>query len=234
MTPYKSPSLTLWQAITDEGVPGLGAAAARNAIHDWGGKASDITHLVVTTTSSGCLPGADWELVKLLGLPLSTKRLMMYQAGRLPQRLLRHARLQGPRGEQPGRPGRRGRLQGVYALFLRGPSEDHLGNLVGQAIMGDVAGAVVVGCHPSSDEHGMFELVSTFSGDRTWHGRRHRVQATGRGDSVHPAARRAIARVGRRAPLGGPRIAGDSRDRRRRLADDDDDGGGDDGAAGLE
>ena len=49
-TAYKSPSLTLRQEITDEGVPRLGAAAARKAIEDWGRHASGITHLVVSTT----------------------------------------------------------------------------------------------------------------------------------------------------------------------------------------
>lgn len=49
----------------------------------------------------------------------------------------------------------------VYALSLRGPSESHIGNLVGQAIFGDAAGAVVVGSNPSADERAMFELVST-------------------------------------------------------------------------
>lgn len=35
----------------------------------------------------------------------------------------------------------------------------HIGNLVGQAVFGDAAGAVVVGCCPAADEHPMFELV---------------------------------------------------------------------------
>ncbi|CAD6253196.1 unnamed protein product [Miscanthus lutarioriparius] len=158
-TAYKSPSLILRQEITDEGVPRLGVAAARKAIEDWGRHASDITHLVVSTTSSGCLPGADWELVKLLGLPLSTKRLMMYQAGC-------HSGCSAIRVSKDlaeNNPGARVLVVAceVYALSLRGPSEDHLGNLVGQALFGDAAGAVVVGCNPSPDERAMFELVST-------------------------------------------------------------------------
>lgn len=158
-TAYKSPSLTLRQGITVQGVPRLGAAAARNAIQDWGRPASDITHLVVSTTSSGCLPGADCELVKLLGLPLSTKRLMMYQAGC-------HSSCSAIRISKDlaeNNPGARVLVVccEVYALSLRGPSEDHLGNLVRQALFGDAAGAVVVGCNPTSDEqHAMFELVS--------------------------------------------------------------------------
>ncbi|CAL4993947.1 unnamed protein product [Urochloa decumbens] len=81
ITTYKSPSLNLRQSLTDAAVPLLGAEAARKAIGDWGRQASNITHLVFCTTSSGCLPGADFEVVKLLGLPLSTKRFMLYQVG---------------------------------------------------------------------------------------------------------------------------------------------------------
>uniref|UniRef100_A0A0E0JKV6 Chalcone/stilbene synthase N-terminal domain-containing protein n=1 Tax=Oryza punctata TaxID=4537 RepID=A0A0E0JKV6_ORYPU len=69
ITAYSSPSLTLRQELADHGVPRLGAEAARNAIADWGKQVSDITHLIFATSASGCLPGADWELVNLLGLP---------------------------------------------------------------------------------------------------------------------------------------------------------------------
>ncbi|TVU49527.1 hypothetical protein EJB05_00840 [Eragrostis curvula] len=81
ITAYKSLSLNLRQELADATVPQLGAEAAREAIKDWGRKASDVTHLVFCTTVSGCIPGADFEVVKLLGLPPSTKRFMLYQAG---------------------------------------------------------------------------------------------------------------------------------------------------------
>ncbi|TVU25652.1 hypothetical protein EJB05_28156, partial [Eragrostis curvula] len=158
-TAYKSPSVTPRQELADEGVPRLGAEAARIAIRDWGKKTTDITHLVVATTSSGCQPGADWELVKLLGLPYSTKRLMLYQAGC-------HgggSALRVAKDLAENNPGARVLVvcSEVYALSLRGPSESHIGNLVGHAIFGDAAGAVVVGSNPTADEQAMFELVST-------------------------------------------------------------------------
>jgi hypothetical protein len=36
-------------------------------------------------------------------------------------------------------------------LLLRGPSESHIGNLVGQDIFGDAAGTVVVGSNPNAN-----------------------------------------------------------------------------------
>ncbi|BAD53000.1 chalcone synthase-like [Oryza sativa Japonica Group] len=146
--------------LANHGVPRLGAEAARAAIADWGGRASDITHLVFVTSTSGCLPGADFELLGLLGLPPSTKRAMVYQAGcygggtalRLAKDLAENS------------PGARVLVvcSEVIALVLRGPSESHVGNLVGQAIFGDAAGAVVVGSCPAAaaGERAMFEIVS--------------------------------------------------------------------------
>uniref|UniRef100_A0A0D9YBE1 Chalcone synthase n=1 Tax=Oryza glumipatula TaxID=40148 RepID=A0A0D9YBE1_9ORYZ len=160
ITAYNSTSLTLRQELANHGVPRLGAEAARAAIADWGGRASDITHLVFVTSTSGCLPGADFELLGLLGLPPSTKRAMVYQAGcygggtalRLAKDLAENS------------PGARVLVvcSEVIALVLRGPSESHVGNLVGQAIFGDAAGAVVVGSCPAAaaGERAMFEIVS--------------------------------------------------------------------------
>lgn len=161
ITAYKSPSLNLRQELANESVPRLGAEAARAAISDWGRQASDITHLVFATTVSGRMPGADFEVAKLLGLPLSTKRFMLYQVGchgggvalRLAKDLAENN--QGARVLVV--------CSEVITMALRGPCETHLGNLVGQAIFGDAAGAIVVGAGPvdaAAGERALFEMVS--------------------------------------------------------------------------
>lgn len=157
ITSYSSPSLTRRQELADVGVPELGAEAARKAMSDWGKQASDITHLVASTSSSGCMPGADCQLARILGLRPSTRRFMLYQTGchggctalRLSKDLAEN------------NPGARVLVvcSEVCTLSLRGPSASHMGDLVGQAILGDAAGAVVVGCNPTAQEHAMFELV---------------------------------------------------------------------------
>ncbi|CAO2143975.1 unnamed protein product [Urochloa humidicola] len=156
---YSAPSLTRRQELADVGVPELGAEAARKAISDWGKEASNITHLVTSTSSSGCMPGADRELARLLGLKPSTRRFMLYQTGC-------HGgctALSLAKDLEENNPGARVLVvcSEVCTLSLRGPSESHIGDLVGQAILGDAAGAVVVGSRPTSDEHAVFELVST-------------------------------------------------------------------------
>jgi predicted naringenin-chalcone synthase len=48
----------------------------------------------------------------------------------------------------------------VITMGFRGPSETDIGNLVGQAIFGDAAGAVIVGAEPmAGEERPMFEVV---------------------------------------------------------------------------
>ncbi|TMW82006.1 hypothetical protein EJD97_007096, partial [Solanum chilense] len=78
---YNSPSLNIRQEIMIVEVPKLGKEAAEKAIKEWGQSKSKITHLVFCTTSGVDVPGADFQLTKLLGLEPSVKRFMMYQQG---------------------------------------------------------------------------------------------------------------------------------------------------------
>ncbi|KAL6875630.1 hypothetical protein ACP4OV_013143 [Aristida adscensionis] len=189
---HDSPSLTLRQELADAGVPELGAEAARNAIGDWGRPATDITHLVLATSCTGRMPGADCELARLLGLRPSTRRLALYQAGchggcaalRLAKDLAENNR--GSRVLVV--------CSEVCALSLRGPSPSHVGDLVGQAILGDAAGAAVVGCVAAGGaggERGVFELVAAHQ--ETVPGTEEALAARLRGDGIVYTLRRDIA-----------------------------------------
>jgi len=106
------------------------------------------------------MPGADYQLTKLLGLRPSVKRLMMYQQGcfaggtvlRLAKDLAENnkgARVLVVCSE-------------ITAVTFRGPSDAHLDSLVGQALFGDGAAAIIVGADPVPEvEKPLFELVST-------------------------------------------------------------------------
>ncbi|KAJ9564292.1 hypothetical protein OSB04_000258 [Centaurea solstitialis] len=80
MCAYEAPSLDARQDLVVVEVPKLGKEAVK-AIKEWGQPKSKITHLVFCTTSGVDMPGADYQLTKLLGLRPSVKRLMMYQQG---------------------------------------------------------------------------------------------------------------------------------------------------------
>ncbi|KAB2599057.1 chalcone synthase [Pyrus ussuriensis x Pyrus communis] len=156
---YMAPSLDARQDMVVVEVPRLGKEAATKAINEWGQPKSKITHLVFCTTSGVDMPGADYQLTKLLGLCPSVKRLMMYQQGcfaggtvlRLAKDLAENnkgARVLVVCSE-------------ITAVIFRGPSDTALDNLVGQALFGDGAAAVIIGADPMPEvEKPLFELVS--------------------------------------------------------------------------
>ncbi|NP_001268064.1 chalcone synthase [Vitis vinifera] len=156
---YMAPSLDARQDMVVVEVPKLGKEAAVKAIKEWGQPKSKITHLVFCTTSGCDMPGADYQLTKLLGLKPSVKRLMMYQQGcfaggtvlRLAKDLAENnagARVLVVCSE-------------ITAVTFRGPSDTHLDSLVGQALFGDGAAAIIIGADPDTKiERPLFELVS--------------------------------------------------------------------------
>ncbi|KAK0590292.1 hypothetical protein LWI29_025047 [Acer saccharum] len=159
MCAYMAPSLDARQDIVVVEVPKLGKEAAQKAIKEWGQSKSKITHLVFCTTSGVDMPGADYQLTKLLGLRPSVKRFMMYQQGcfaggtvlRLAKDLAENnkgARVLVVCSE-------------ITAVTFRGPVDTHLDSLVGQALFGDGAAAVIVGADPdTSIERPLFQIVS--------------------------------------------------------------------------
>nr|XP_010907554.1 chalcone synthase 3-like [Elaeis guineensis] len=159
MCAYMAPSLDARQDLVVVEVPKLGKEAATKAIKEWGQPKSRITHLIFCTTSGVDMPGADYQLTKLLGLRPSVNRFMMYQQGcfaggtvlRLAKDLAennRDARVLVICSE-------------ITAVTFRGPSESHLDSLVGQALFGDGAAALIVGADPDlAIERPLFQLIS--------------------------------------------------------------------------
>nr|ATZ81764.1 chalcone synthase [Iris domestica] len=155
---YDNKSLDVRQELMDAQMPELGAEAALEAIKDWGRPLSDITHLIFCNSGGASMPGADYDVVRILGLPLSTKRFMLHQQGCFGGgSVLRLAKdlAENNRGS---------RVLVIccelVAIAFRGPSEDHVENLVVQALFGDGASAVVVGADAQLDvEREIFEIV---------------------------------------------------------------------------
>ena len=72
---YDVPSLDARQDVKIMETPKLGAEAARKAIEEWGQPKSKTTHLIFHASSGVDMPGADYQLVKLLGLGSSVERV---------------------------------------------------------------------------------------------------------------------------------------------------------------
>ncbi|KOM54056.1 hypothetical protein LR48_Vigan09g271500 [Vigna angularis] len=152
-------SLDARQDILIKEIPKLGEKAASKAIEEWGRDKSHITHLVFCSYAGMDMPGADYQLLKLLGLKPSTKRFMLYHQGcyaggaalRLAKDLAENnvgARVLVVCSE-------------ITVAGFRGPSETDVELLVGLALFGDGASSAIVGSDPeTSTERPLFHIVS--------------------------------------------------------------------------
>ncbi|XP_047092603.1 chalcone synthase 1-like [Lolium rigidum] len=156
---YMAPSLDARQDILVAEIPKLGKTAAQKAIMEWGQPMSKITHLVFCTTSGVDMPGADYQLIKMLGLSPSVRRVMLYQQGCFAGgTVLRVAKdlAENNRGARVLVV-----CSEITAVTFRGPTETQLDSMVGQALFGDGAAAVIIGADPNmAIERPLFELVS--------------------------------------------------------------------------
>nr|BAQ35541.1 chalcone synthase [Curcuma longa] len=142
-----------------DSVPELGKEAALRALKEWGRPMSSITHVVFCAGAGVDMPGADYQLVKRLGLSPSVKRVMMYHLGcygggtvlRVAKDIVendRDARVLTVNVEL------------CTVSSFRGTEGISLDTLVAQALFGDGAAALVVGADPIEGvENPIFEMA---------------------------------------------------------------------------
>lgn len=159
MLTYGAVSHDARRQMTIEYLPKLGKEAALKAIKEWGQPKSKITHLIVYNTLALSMPGADYELAKALELDPSVHRTVMYLVGcHAGPHILRHAKDIAENNK-----GARILIvcAEITAVNFHGPSETQIDSLVGQALFGDGAAAIIVGAEPDlSVERPCFQLIS--------------------------------------------------------------------------
>ncbi|KAJ1687425.1 hypothetical protein LUZ63_018815 [Rhynchospora breviuscula] len=152
-------SLDARQEILEEDVAKLGKEAAMVAIMEWNQPISKITHLIFCTNSSVNCPGADCQLVHLLGLSPTVKRVMLcYQGCQYGATVLRLAKDLAENNCDA-------RILIVTSENLIhafcGPCESNPEFLVPQALFGDGAAALIVGADPNlAVENSLYEIIS--------------------------------------------------------------------------
>ncbi|KAL8139948.1 hypothetical protein V2J09_005969 [Rumex salicifolius] len=157
---FEAASLNVRHKIQVKQVCELGKEAARKAIQEWGQPNSKITHLIVSCLAGVDMPGADYQLTNLLHLNPSVKRFMFYHLGCYAGGTI----LRLAKDIAENNKGARVLIvcSEMTPICFRGPSEAHIDSMVGQAIFGEGAAAVVVGADPDPTiEKPIFELVST-------------------------------------------------------------------------
>ncbi|KAK6282814.1 hypothetical protein POUND7_016639 [Theobroma cacao] len=143
--------------ICNNAVTEMAIEASRACIKKWGRAMSDITHLVYVSSSEARLPGGDLFLAKGLGLSPETQRVMLYFMGCSGG----VAGLRVAKDIAENNPGSRVLLATSETTIIgfKPPSADRPYDLVGVALFGDGAGAMIIGSDPVlSIERPLFEL----------------------------------------------------------------------------
>ncbi|XP_052207500.1 chalcone synthase 8-like [Diospyros lotus] len=152
-------SVNARQEITVAEVPKLAEEASRKAIEEWKKPLSKITHIVFCTTSTIDMPGPDWDLMNLLGMDNTVQRFVLSQqgcsTGATVLRLSKDIAENNPTARVLAV------CSDVTVPYFRGPSGDDVDDLlVGQALFGDGAAAMIIGSEPDPTEHPVFEIAS--------------------------------------------------------------------------
>lgn len=156
---YNAPSLNARQDILVAAVPKLGKEAASKAIKEWGQPISKITHLIFCSVSGVDMPGADFQLMKLLALKPTVKRVMLYAQGCSAGAMV----LRIAKDFAENNTGSRVLVvcSEITVGTFHGPSHENLSCLVNRAIAGDGAAALIIGANPDlSVERPLFQIVA--------------------------------------------------------------------------
>ncbi|KAI4299895.1 hypothetical protein L6164_033316 [Bauhinia variegata] len=143
--------------ICNEAVTEMAIQASQACLKNWGRPLSEITHLVYVSSSEARLPGGDLHLARGLGLSPETQRVMLYFMGCSGG----VAGLRVAKDIAENNPGSRVLLATSETTIIgyKPPSADRPYDLVGVALFGDGAGAMVIGSDPLIGiERPLFEL----------------------------------------------------------------------------
>ncbi|XP_057746175.1 type III polyketide synthase B [Arachis stenosperma] len=143
--------------ICNKAVTQMAIEASQVCIKNWGRSLSDITHLVYVSSSEARLPGGDLYLARGLGLSPATQRVLLYFVGCSGG----VAGLRVAKDIAENNPGSRVLLATSETTIIgfKPPSADRPYDLVGVALFGDGAGAMIIGSDPiEGTEKPLFEL----------------------------------------------------------------------------
>lgn len=146
LTREGSPTIKQRLDIANNAVLEMAVEASLNCIREWGRPARDITHVVYVSSSEIRLPGGDLYLASQLGLRSDVGRVMLYFLGC-------YGGVTGLRVAKDiaeNNPGSRVLLTTSETTILgyRPPNKSRPYDLVGAALFGDGAAAVVIGTLP--------------------------------------------------------------------------------------
>jgi predicted naringenin-chalcone synthase len=153
-----SPTIKQRLEIANPAVVEMALEASIACINEWGGSVKDITHIVYVSSSEIRLPGGDLYLASQLGLRNDVGRVMLYFLGC-------YGGVTGLRVAKDiaeNNPGSRILLTTSETTILgfRPPNKARPYDLVGAALFGDGAAAVIIGADPVIGKESPFMELS--------------------------------------------------------------------------
>ncbi|VVB06765.1 unnamed protein product [Arabis nemorensis] len=151
-----SPTIKQRLEIANEAVVQMAYEASLVCIKEWGRAVEDITHLVYVSSSEFRLPGGDLYLSAQLGLSNEVQRVMLYFLGC-------YGGVSGLRVAKDIAENNRGSrvlltTSETMVLGFRPPNKARPYDLVGAALFGDGAAALIIGADPTEAESPFMEL----------------------------------------------------------------------------
>lgn len=151
-----TPTIKQKLEIANPAVVEMATRASQACIKQWARPVQDITHIVYVSSSEIRLPGGDLYLANHLGLRHDVGRVMLYFLGC-------YGGVTGLRVAKDiaeNNPGSRVLLTTSETTILgfRPPSKNRPYDLVGAALFGDGAAAVIIGANPTGEEEPFMEL----------------------------------------------------------------------------
>ncbi|OVA04914.1 Chalcone/stilbene synthase [Macleaya cordata] len=143
--------------ISNKAVTDMAIEASETCIKNWGRPSSDITHVIYVSSSEARLPGGDLYLAKGLGLSPEVHRVLLYFMGCSGG----VAGLRVAKDIAENNPGSRVLLATSETTIIgfKPPNANRPYDLVGAALFGDGAGAMILGTDPVPGiERPLFEL----------------------------------------------------------------------------
>ncbi|KAL5706527.1 hypothetical protein ACHQM5_024684 [Ranunculus cassubicifolius] len=146
--------------ISNKAVTEMAIEASQACIRKWGRPVADITHIVYVSSSEARLPGGDLYLAKGIGASPEVSRVLLYFMGCSGG----VAGLRVAKDIAENNPGSRVLLATSETTIIgfKPPNVDRPYDLVGAALFGDGAGAMIIGTDPLPvpEETPLFELCT--------------------------------------------------------------------------
>lgn len=153
--PQEIPSMAPRNDIYKEEAPKLALQSARKALERWGGKASEITHVISVSCTGLYAPGLEFQLIEPLGLSPTVERLGINFMGCFGAfKGLAVAKALAKENVK-----NRVLVVCTELCTLHFQADKQMDTFVGNALFADGSAAAIVGCQPREGEKALFEMI---------------------------------------------------------------------------